>query len=162
RNEVIKKRYNRISCVYNWMDKMIRDKWRKQLLSDLHGDILEVGIGTGANLPYYPNHVQLTGIDFSEEMLKHARKQMEHTPFPSPLHDIAAQDKSDADNRFDVLLATSVYRPVPDHGQGMRELRRVCKPAGNILVLPDMSSDNVIIENAIDVNNPIVVGTRGA
>ncbi|HLR22923.1 MAG TPA: class I SAM-dependent methyltransferase [Pseudogracilibacillus sp.] len=162
RNEVIKKRYNRISCVYNWMDKMIRDKWRKQLLSDLHGDILEVGIGTGANLPYYPNHVQLTGIDFSEGMLKHARKQMEHTPFPLTLHEMDAQEMSFEDNTFDFVVATCVYCSVPDPVQGMKEMRRVCKPGGKILLLEHMRSDNLIIGKAMDVINPIVVGTYGA
>src|SRR5699024_7506345 len=139
------KRYNRTSCVYNWMDKMSRDKSRQQLLSDLHGAILEVGIGTGANLPYYPNHVPLTAIASSEGLLTHARKQMEHTPVPLTLHEMDAQEMSFEDNTFDFVVATCVYCSVPDPVQGMKEMRRVCKPGGKILLLEHMRSDNLII-----------------
>lgn len=66
-NEVIKKRYNRISGIYELMDRMIKEEWRKNLLSQATGKVLEVGIGTGANLPYYREDlISLTGIDFSK------------------------------------------------------------------------------------------------
>ena len=162
RNEIIKKRYNRISHVYNWMDQMIRNKWRRQLLSDLHGDILEIGVGTGANLPYYPNHIQLTGIDFSQGMLKFARKQAEQMPFPLELLEMDAQNMTFEDNTFDFVTATCVYCSVPDPVQGMKEMRRVCKPDGEILLLEHMRSDNPILGKAMDIMNPIVVGTYGA
>ncbi|WP_244671353.1 hypothetical protein [Bacillus sp. NTK034] len=54
RNEVIIQRYDRISLLYDWMDKMIKDEWRNSLLANVRGDILEVGIGTGLNLKYCP------------------------------------------------------------------------------------------------------------
>jgi len=162
RNEVIKKRYNRISRVYNWMDQMIRDKWRKQLLSDLHGEILEVGIGTGSNLPYYPDHIQLTGIDFSKGMLSHARKQAKQISFPLKLLEMDAQEMIFEDNSFDFIVATCVYCSVPNPVQGMKEMRRVCKPDGEILLLEHMRSDNPVLGKVMDVVNPIVVGTYGA
>jgi len=162
RSEVIKNRYNRISYVYNWMDQMIRDKWRKQLLSDLHGEILEVGIGTGAKLPYYPGHIRLTGIDFSRGMLNYAHKQVEHMLLPLILREMDAQEMAFEDNTFDFVVATCVYCSVPDPVQGMKEMRRVCKPDGKILLLEHMRSDNAILGKAMDVMNPIVVGTYGA
>ncbi|HLR73507.1 MAG TPA: class I SAM-dependent methyltransferase [Pseudogracilibacillus sp.] len=158
----MKKRYNRISYVYNWMDQMIRKKWRKQLLSNLDGEILEVGIGTGSNLPYYPDHIHLTGIDFSKGMLSHARKQAKQLSFPLKLLEMDAQEMTFEDNTFDFIVATCVYCSVPNPAQGMKEMRRVCKPDGEILLLEHMRSDNPILGKAMDVINPIVVGTYGA
>ena len=58
-NEKIKKRYNRISGIYEVMDRMIKEEWRLNLLSNVSGNVLEVGIGTGANLLFYPNQIDL-------------------------------------------------------------------------------------------------------
>src|SRR5699024_6340360 len=145
RNEVIKKRYNRISRVYNWMDQMIRDKWRKQLLSDLHGEILEVGIGTGSNLPYYPDHIQLTGIDFSKGMLSHARKQAKQISCPFKLLEMDAQGMIFEGNAFEFSAATCVYCSVTSPVEVMKEMRRVCKPDGEMLLLEHMRSDNPVL-----------------
>src|SRR5699024_12294937 len=66
------------------------------------------------------------------------------------------------DNTFDFFTATCVYCSVPDPVQGMKEMRRVCKPDGEILLLEHMRSDNPILGKAMDIMNPIVVGTYGA
>ena len=76
-NEKIKRRYNRISSIYEVMDKMIKEEWRLNLLSNVSGKVLEVGIGTGANFPFYPDNIDLlTGVDFSKGMLKHAQDKV--------------------------------------------------------------------------------------
>ena len=62
--EVIKKRYNRTSRFYDYMDFMIKDTIRQQVLSLAHGKVLEVGVGTGKNLPFYPPNCEITAIDF--------------------------------------------------------------------------------------------------
>src|SRR5699024_4227325 len=126
------------------------------------GEILEVGIGTGSNLPYYPDHIQLTGIDFSKGMLSHARKQARQISFPLKLLEMDAQEMFFENNTFDFIVATCVYCSVPDPIQGIKEMRLVCKPGGIILLLEHMRSDNPILGKAMDVIKPIVVGTYGA
>src|SRR5699024_1306952 len=162
RNEVIKKRYNRISYVYNWMDQMIRKKWRKQLLSNLDGEILEVGIGTGSNLPYYPDHIHLTGIDFSKGMLSHARKQAKQLSFPVKLLVMDDQEMTVEDITFDLIVAARVCCAVPNPAQGMKVMRRVCKADGEILLLEDMRSDSQILGKAMDDINPSVAVMYGS
>jgi len=76
-------------------------------------------------------------------------------PFPLILREVDAQEMAFKDNIFDFVVATWVYCSVPDPVQGMKEMRRVCKP-------DDMQSDNPILGKAMDVINPIVVGTYGA
>jgi ubiquinone/menaquinone biosynthesis C-methylase UbiE len=70
--ELIKKRYNRMAPIFHRMDHKSMRKWREILLSLAKGTVLEVGIGTGVNLPYYSEDIRLTGIDFSPRMIQYA------------------------------------------------------------------------------------------
>lgn len=162
--EKIKKRYNRVSGIYDSMDKMIKESWREDLLSEVKGDVLEVGIGTGANLPFYPNAIHLTGIDFSSGMLKHARKKANALtlPYHITLKEMDAQEMDFPDNTFDFVVATCVYCSVPDPVRGLKEMGRVCKPGGQILLLEHMRSDNKVIGKVMDLLNPITVNLWGA
>lgn len=73
--EIIKHRYNRISSVFDTMDKLASKKRRKKLLQLTEGEVLEIGIDTGINLDLYPEDVTVTGIDFSPKMLEKAQKK---------------------------------------------------------------------------------------
>lgn len=72
-------KYNRIAPIYELIDLPLEllffQKWRKEALSGLSGKVLEVGVGSGRNLKYYPSNAQVTGIDNSEGMLEEARKK---------------------------------------------------------------------------------------
>src|SRR5699024_3047986 len=76
--ETIKRRYNRISSAFDFMDRIIREKWRKELLQHAKGKVLEVGVGTGLNLKYYPDHAEVIGIDFSPAILQKAREKADN------------------------------------------------------------------------------------
>ena len=163
-NEKIRKRYDRVSGVYDSMDKMMRDSWRQDLLKDVRGEVLEVGIGTGANLPFYPEGIQLTGIDFSPKMLEHANRKVEtlSLPYQVTLTEMDAQQMDFPDDTFDYVVTTCVFCSVPDPVRGLKEIGRVCKPDGRILMLEHMRSDNEAVGKAMDVLNPLVVNTWGA
>ncbi|MEN1970648.1 class I SAM-dependent methyltransferase [Lentibacillus sp. N15] len=162
--DTIKKRYNRISAIYDVMDKMIKERWRKELLQKVDGRVLEVGVGTGANLPYYPNDINYTGIDFSPGMLKQARKKAESLalPFELNLVEMDAQHMQFPDDAFDYVIATCVYCSVPDPVKGLKEMGRVCKPDGKILLLEHMRSENEGLGKMMDVFNPLTVRLWGA
>ncbi len=73
-------RYDRLAPVYDLMEALIEQfsfhRWRERLWSRVRGErILEVGVGTGKNMPYYPSQAQVTAIDLSEKMLAQARKR---------------------------------------------------------------------------------------
>ncbi|WP_394237556.1 class I SAM-dependent methyltransferase [Niallia oryzisoli] len=164
-NEKIKRRYNRISGIYEAMDKMIKEEWRLNLLSKVSGKVLEVGIGTGANLPFYPTKTQsLTGVDFSKGMLKHANDKVSkgNFLFPIELMEADIQALPFPDNTFDSVVSTCVFCSVPDPLVGLKELRRVCKPTGHIFMLEHMRSDNKFVGAVMDVLNPLTVSLWGA
>nr|WP_295974320.1 class I SAM-dependent methyltransferase [uncultured Bacillus sp.] len=164
-NEKIKKRYNRISSIYEIMDRMIKAEWRKNLLSNVSGKVLEAGIGTGANLPYYPSQIHsLTGIDFSKGMLKHAEEKVStgNFPFPIELMEEDIQDLPFADNTFDSIVSTCVFCSVPDPLAGLKELQRICKPTGRIFMLEHVRSDNELVGIVMDILNPLTVRLWGA
>jgi ubiquinone/menaquinone biosynthesis C-methylase UbiE len=164
-SEGIKGRYNRISSIYEVMDKMIKDKWRLDLLSQVSGEVLEVGIGTGSNLIYYPKEINsLTGVDFSDGMLKHAKDKVLKGNFPYPIDLVEAdiQNLPFSDNRFDSIVSTCVFCSVPDPIKGLQELRRVCKPTGQIYMLEHMRSRNRIMGLTMDILNPLTVRLWGA
>lgn len=164
-NGKIKKRYNRISGIYEVMDKMIKEEWRLNLLSKVSGNVLEVGIGTGTNLPFYPIKTQsLTGVDFSKGMLKHANDKVSkgNFPFPIELMEADIQALPFPDETFDSVVSTCVFCSVPDPLVGLKELRRVCKPTGRIYILEHMRSDNKFVGAVMDVLNPLTVRLWGA
>ncbi|MEM1504654.1 class I SAM-dependent methyltransferase [Domibacillus sp. 8LH] len=161
--EIIKRRYNRIAPVFNTMDKMVRPLWRKEMLARAEGEVLEVGIGTGANLPFYPSAVTcVTGIDFSSKMINLAKEEAEKAPVPVKLMEMDAEEMDFPDASFDTVVTACVFCSVPDPVQGLKEIKRVLKPGGKVLMLEHMRSEHVVLGKLMDIINPITVRMWGA
>ena len=159
--EVIRQRYNRTALFYDYMDKMIKDEVRKKLIEQAYGQVLEVGVGTGKNLKFYRPDCQVTGIDFSPAMLKKAREKVRGRDNISLL-EMDAQELDFPDNSFDTIVATCVFCSVPDPVKGLEELKRVCKPKGQLLFLEHIRSSNLLMGTLMDLFNPLVVRLVGA
>jgi ubiquinone/menaquinone biosynthesis C-methylase UbiE len=139
------------------VEKMRFASWRHRLRTRIVGPkALEVGVGTGKNLPYYPEDVEITAIDLSPRMLSRARRKAEQ------LLEMDAQNLAFPDHTFDTVFATFVFCSVPDPVKGLQELRRVCKPEGRILLLEHMRPGNFILKIIFDLLNPIIVRMVGA
>jgi ubiquinone/menaquinone biosynthesis C-methylase UbiE len=160
----IKKRYDRIAKIYDFLDQPMEmgfSKWRKKMLSEATGKTLEVGIGTGKNLPFYPEDVELTGIDFSEKMIEKARNKINH-PAKTQLLEMDAENMFFDDNTFDTVVTSCVFCSVPDPVQGLKEIRRVCKNGGKILMLEHMRSHKKVVGPLMDAFNFIPLHIYGA
>lgn len=165
-SEKIRKRYNRASKFYDIlespMEMMSLKEWRINLMKELKGKVLEVGVGTGKNIEYYPDNIDITAIDFSEKMLGKAREKAQKYNKQVTLLQMDAQDMDFQDNTFDMVFTTCVYCSVPDPIKGLKEMRRVCKPNGKIIMIEHVRSEKKILGLIMDILNPIVVNTYGA
>jgi len=160
-------RYNRIAAIYDLMEAFIERTafaaWRQRLWAGVPaGRVLEVGVGTGKNLPYYPAGAQVTAIDLSERMLERARRRATDLGVRVDLRLMDAQRLAFPAGAFDAAVATFVFCSVPDPVQGLRELGRVVRPGGDIWLLEHMRVDRPVIGPLMDLLNPLVVRMVGA
>lgn len=165
-SEKIRKRYNRASRFYDIlespMEMMSLREWRINLMKELRGNVLEIGVGTGKNIEYYPDDITMTAIDFSEGMLKKAEGKAKRYKKKVDLLQMDAQEIKFPDNSFDTIFTTCVYCSVPDPIKGLKEMRRVCKPDGKIIMIEHVRSEKKILGFLMDILNPIVVNIYGA
>jgi ubiquinone/menaquinone biosynthesis C-methylase UbiE len=162
-----RRRYDRLAFAYDIMEAPLERfrfaGWRQRLRNRIKGPTaLEVGIGTGKNIPYYPSGVQIVGVDLSPRMLANARRKASNRDLSVDLHEMDVQNLDFPDHRFDTVFATFVFCSVPDPVDGLRELRRVCTPSGRLLLLEHMRPENFVLGLIFDILNPIVVRMMGA
>src|SRR6059058_3521397 len=116
---------------------------RTALLSDLTGDVLEIGGGTGANLSYYgPGVTSLTVTEPEQPMVKRAQRHIDERRPGTQLLRAPAEDLPFDDDSFDAVVSTLVLCTVGDQPRALREARRVLRPGGRLLFLEHVRSDD--------------------
>jgi len=142
--------------IFDWAFAPGRAAAVKHLALTPNDSTLEVGIGTGLNLPLYPPSCRLTGIDLSQEMLDKAIERVQTLAMPSvtlKVMDATAMDFGD--NEFDKAVATYTISAVPDPVAVLREMRRVVKPGGIIVILNHFRSERRAIGWLEDLIAPV-------
>jgi ubiquinone/menaquinone biosynthesis C-methylase UbiE len=117
-----------------WERRLFGDG-RQWICDQATGEVLEVAIGTGRNLPHYPDGIRLTGIEFSPAMLELARRHADQLGRKVDLRlgDAQALDLPDAS--FDTVVCTLSLCAIPDERLAIAEMRRVLRPGGRLLLL---------------------------
>ncbi|MDP3661575.1 MAG: class I SAM-dependent methyltransferase [bacterium] len=143
--QTIKNIYN---CQARWYDFLVKPveffllhKKRRELFSKISGRVLEVGIGTGANFPYYRSDIVLTGIDASPEMLKIAEHKANKRGLSVDFREMDAENLEFPDGYFDVVVSTLTLCTIPHPVKAAIEMARVCKKGGRVLFLEHGKSD---------------------
>lgn len=159
-------RYQRLSSIYDLMEGLAEARyrpWREKLWALAKGPrILEVGVGTGKNMPSWPKGAHMTAIDLTPGMLAIAHRRAKALGLAADLRLGDAQALEFPDASFDAAVATFVFCSVPDPVLGLRELARVVRPGGQVLLLEHMRSANRILGALMDFVNPLVVRLMGA
>jgi len=115
---------------------------RQTLLADASGRVLEVGGGTGANLPFYGPHVEsLTITEPEPSMLRRLEPRVREQSPDTKVLRAPAEDLPVEDNTFDVAVSTLVLCGVDDQARALGELRRVLRPGGQLIFIEHVRSD---------------------
>jgi phosphatidylethanolamine/phosphatidyl-N-methylethanolamine N-methyltransferase len=120
--------------------------------------VLEVGVGTGINVDLYPADCAVTGIDLSSSMLEKARERVARKGVRNVrLLQMDAASLKFADDSFDIVYAPYVISVVPDPVAVTREMRRVCRPGGRIVILNHFRSSNPLMARIERMISPLTV-----
>ena len=159
-------RYDRIARFYDRIERRNERRfapWRAALWRRAQGPrVLEVGVGTGKNMPFYPQGMTITAVDLSSRMLEHARARAAREGVAVHLREADAQALPFPDASFDTVVATFVFCSVPDPLLGLRELRRVLIPGGQLLLLEHVLSRRPLLRPLMQLANSLVVRLMGA
>lgn len=144
-----REKYDRIAGFYELLEKPL-DRYfnplRERAVSLAQGRTLEVGIGTGKTLAYYPRGVELYAVDGSARMIEIARKRAEELGLKVEFTVAEAEDLPFPENYFDTVISSFVFCTVPNPRRAMREIQRVLKPGGRAIFLEHARSGNRLID----------------
>ncbi|BBA35599.1 phosphatidylethanolamine N-methyltransferase [Methylocaldum marinum] len=145
--EYILKSYARYAPVYDqtfgWMLSFRGRSMAAGVTNKRPGKILEVGVGTGISLGYYRKEHEVHGIDISPDMLERAQQRVAKGNLTqvSSLRIMDARDLEFPDNNFDAVVAAYVMSVVPDPEKVIREIERVCKPGGDVIIVNHFAAE---------------------
>jgi phosphatidylethanolamine/phosphatidyl-N-methylethanolamine N-methyltransferase len=161
-NDFVARVYEKLSSVYDLFFGPTLHPGRLvaiERMSIQPGDrILEVGVGTGINASLYPCSCHVTGIDLSDSMLEKARERVAREYLRHVrLLEMDAASLTFADNSFDIVYAPYLISVVPDPVAVVREMHRVCRPGGRIIILNHFRSPNAVLSWAERAISPLTV-----
>jgi len=118
--------------------------------------VLEVGIGTGLSLAAYPLHCEVTGVDLAPDMLERARQKAEENGWRHfRLVEMDALNLEFPDNSFDYVTSFHVISVVPDPVRMLREIHRVCKPGGTVVIINHFRTTKPVLGPLIGALDPV-------
>jgi ubiquinone/menaquinone biosynthesis C-methylase UbiE len=148
--------YDRQAASYDAVGGVGRlETMRANLFGRARGDVLELGVGTGATLAHYQNLRSLTGLDLSEKMLEKARARAINLGFPVELRQADFQTLPFGDASFDTVSSSLGLCGIPDPTLLFSEIRRVLRPSGRLLALEHIRPPNAILGIVTDAINPV-------
>ena len=154
--------YEKLASVYDYTFGPTLHAGRLQALQRMaiasDDRILEVGVGTGINMTLYPRDCSVTGVDLSDSMLEKAYEKIEKNGLRNVrLMQMDASALNFADDSFDIVYAPYLISVVPDPVQVAREMRRVCRPGGRIIILNHFRSPNRLLSWGERLISPFTV-----
>lgn len=161
------KRYDRQAALFDLIETPLEllafNRLRERLWSEVQGArVLEVGVGTGKNLPYHPDGARSVAVDLSPRMLRRAASHARRLGHEVDLVLADAQHLPFRDDAFDSAADTFVFCSVPDPVAGLEEVRRVVRDGGRVHLVEHVRAGNPAVGRLMELANPIVVRVTGA
>jgi ubiquinone/menaquinone biosynthesis C-methylase UbiE len=140
----VRRHYDKTATRYDrqikFFERILFGDGRRWVCSPATGDVLEIAVGTGRNLRYYPQGVRLTGIELSPAMLDLARAEATKLGLDADLRLGDAQALEFPDESFDTVTCTLALCTIPDDRAALAEVKRVLRPGGRFRVLEHVRS----------------------
>lgn len=147
RDERLRRGWDRLAPGYDrqlsWLERRFLEPSRPWVCGQATGATLEVAIGTGLNLPHYPDEVALSAIEWSESMLAQARRRARAIGREVDLSLGDARQLPWPDGHFDTVVATFALCSIPDPDVALQEMTRVLRPGGLLLLVDHIESSSL-------------------
>ena len=140
-----------------FFERLLFGGGREWVCSQARGEVLEIAVGTGRNLPFYPKEVSLTGVDLSPKMLEIARARARELGIEADLQVGDAQALHFPDESFDTIVSRLSLCTIPDDRRAIAEASRVLKPSGCLLLLEHVRSPVLPVRAIQRVLDPLFV-----
>jgi len=140
----VRRHYDKTARRYNrqikFFERVLFGDGRRWVCSQAAGDVLEIAVGTGRNLRHYPDGVRVTGIELSPQMLELARQEAAASGREVDLRVGDAQALEFANESFDTVTCTLALCTIPDDRAAVREVLRVLRPGGRLILMEHVRS----------------------
>ena len=147
--QAVARSYARWAPIYDNTFGAVTQIGRKRAVGRINqsgGAVLEVGVGTGLALRRYDRHLQVTGIDYSEQMLAKAREKVADLGLAQvTLLQMDARELAFEDESFDHVVAMHIMSVVPEPERVLAEMARVCRPGGSVIVVNHFARDKGLL-----------------
>lgn len=156
KEKLIKKYDNQVMMYERQRRNKVLADWRNKLIKQASGKVLEVGIGVGANFPYYDREqVEVTGVDFSPNMIKSAKEAASFYQVKSKFIEADVEDLIFEDNSFDSIVSTLTLCSYPNPIAILNKFNRWCRKDGIVLLMEHGLSSNRLLSATQKIIDPL-------
>jgi ubiquinone/menaquinone biosynthesis C-methylase UbiE len=145
----------------SFFERILFGGGREWVCSQAEGDVLELAVGTARNLPFYPDHVRVTGVELSPQMLAIARRRAEDLGRDADLRLGDVQALEFPDESFDTVVCTLGLCTIPDDRKSATEAHRVLRPGGRFLLMEHVRSPSSPVQAVERLLDPLSVRFQG-
>ena len=151
-------KWNKAARTFDWMNSGVERRYgsyKRALFAKSRGKVMLVAAGTGLDFPLFPPDLDMVAIDFSPEMV--GRAKLKAAQYPGRLEVVEAdvQDLKFSDESFDTVVTSCTFCSVPDPVQGLKEIHRVLKPDGQMLMFEHVRPSIFLLGAMMDVMTAI-------